>query len=361
MIVLGRYFEVYELYFTEEIALKKDKKVAAIIGFGNVGKALELELMKSDEFIPKYIFTRRPATQIDSASGAIIVNYSISNDDLLITSDDIDSSIFDEIDLGFVCLGSSSDILISMPVLCKYFNTVDCYDNHSKIPEYFTQIDEIALKANHTSIIATGWDPGLFSLARLYGDAISPKGTTYTFWGPGVSQGHTQALNQVEGVKYGIQYTMPYKDKLLCVKRGNCPKLTDNDKFFRVCLVVPEEGYTVDEIAQNIMAVKDYFAGYKVRVVLINEEIYSEKIKKLYHEGHVIKTVKTGEKNKNKEIMQLSLKLTSNPEFTARVMIMSARALMNMKDRQKGAYTLLDIPPSYFLNMTRLDMIKKFV
>lgn len=309
-----------------------DKKIKiAICGYGNLGKGVEKEIVKSEDMELLAVFSRRDSLEI--ASDVPVVNMK-----------DIEKWT-DKIDVVIMCGGSATDLPVQVPAVAKMFNTVDSFDTHAKIPEYFKTVNEGAVSSNKTSLISGGWDPGMFSVMRTYANAIMDQGTTYTFWGKGVSQGHSDAIRRVAGVKNAIQYTIPIEEAMERVRNGENPELTTADKHLRECFVVAEDGADKTAIENEIKTMPNYFSDYNTVVHFISEEELKANHSKMSHGGFVIHSAETG--NGNKQIMEYSLKLDSNPEFTASALIALARATYRMnKAGQYGAKTILDVPPA---------------
>ena len=277
------------------------------------------------------IFTRRNPESLVTKSSVPIININDIN------------NWKDKIDVVIMCGGSATDLPNQVPEIAKSFNTVDSFDTHAKIPEYYNTVNESALVGNKTSIISGGWDPGMFSLMRLYADSILKNGFTYTFWGKGVSQGHSDAIRRISGVKNAIQYTIPIEEAMNRVRNGENPDLQTNEKHLRECFVAVEEGANKEKIEKEIKTMPNYFADYNTIVHFISEEELKQKHSKMSHGGFVIHSGETGEGNK--QIIEYSLKLDSNPEFTASVLIALARANYRMnRNGQYGAKTIFDIP-----------------
>lgn len=252
----------------------------------------------------------------------------------------------DKIDVMILCGGSATDLPEQTPQIAKMFNTIDIFDTHAKIPEYFQSVDESAKASGKTSIISVGWDPGLFSINRMMFEAILPQGNTYTFWGKGLSQGHSDAIRRVEGVKAGVQYTVPSLEAMDRVRSGENPELSTAEKHERICYVVPEEGADKEKIKQDIVTMPNYFADYNTEVHFITEEELKRDHSKAPHGGFVIHSAKTEEVHN--QILEFSLKLDSNPEFTASVLVAYARAAYRLnKEGQAGAKTVFDVAPAY--------------
>lgn len=310
-----------------------DNKIrVGIVGYGNLGRGVELGLKQNPDFILKGIFTRRDVNSIETKSKVIHI-----------------SKILDyknEIDVMILCGGSAKDLPEQCPELASHFNTVDSYDNHGNIPEYFEMVDKVAKDSNKVSLISAGWDPGLFSLNRLLAQSILPEGKNYTFWGNGVSQGHSEAIRKIDGVKSAIQYTVPSDKAIAKVRRGNNPKLTASEKHKRVCYVVPDNLDLIDGIENKIKTMPNYFLDYDTKVHFINEEEFIKDHSHMNHGGVVIRTGKTEGDYKHK--MEFSLELENNPEFTSSVLLAYARAVYRMSlENKKGAFSVFDIPMAY--------------
>lgn len=310
-----------------------DKKIrVGIVGYGNLGKGVELSLKQNPDFELKGIFTRRN-----------ISSFSI-NSKIVSIADIWDYK--DKIDVMILCGGSAKDLPEQGPRISTGFNTVDSYDNHNKIPEYFNKMNETSLASNKVSLISVGWDPGLFSLNRLLAEAILPRGKCYTFWGEGVSQGHSDAIRRIKGVKNGIQYTIPIKEALKKVRACENIDLATCDKHKRVCYVVTEESEDLSRIEKEIKTMPSYFADYDTEVYFISEKEMIENHSKMPHGGFVIRTGTTG--NCNKQKMEFNLALENNPEFTSSVLVAYARAVYRLSQEGKsGAFSVFDIPFAY--------------
>ena len=305
-----------------------------ICGYGNLGKAIEKEIIKSNDMELVAIFTRRNPDDLQIASNTQVVN--ISNLE----------NWKDKIDVMIMCGGSSTDLPKQVPEMARLFNTVDSFDTHAKIPEFFELVDKISKENNHISTISVGWDPGMFSVMRLYANSILPEGATYTFWGKGVSQGHSDAIRRIEGVKDARQYTIPIEEAVNQVRNGETPTFTARQKHKRECFVVAEDGADKTKIENEIKTMPNYFDEYDTIVHFISEDELKKNHSALPHGGFVIHSGKTGEGNKH--VIEYSLKLDSNPEFTGSVLIAVARATYRMsKEGLKGAKTIFDIPPIY--------------
>lgn len=325
-----------------------DKIKIAICGYGNLGKGIESEISKSKDMELVAIFTRRNPESLVAKSSVPIININDIN------------NWNDKIDVVIMCGGSATDLPNQVPEIAKSFNTVDSFDTHAKIPEYYDKVNESALSGKNTSIISGGWDPGMFSLMRLYADSILKNGSTYTFWGKGVSQGHSDAIRRISGVKNAIQYTIPIEEAMNRVRNGENPDLQTNEKHLRECFVVVEEGANKEKIEKEIKTMPNYFADYNTIVHFINEEELKQKHSKMSHGGFVIHSGETGEGNK--QIIEYSLKLDSNPEFTASVLIALARANYRMnRNGQYGAKTIFDIPPVLLSEKTPEELRKQLL
>ena len=308
-----------------------------IVGYGNIGRGVEQAIARNDDMELKAVFTRRdPATVAIKTPGAEVKHF----DDML--------SMRDAIDVMMLCGGSATDLPVMGPEIAANFNTIDSFDTHAKIPEHFEKVDAAAKKSGHVGIISVGWDPGMFSLNRMYANAILPEGKDYTFWGKGVSQGHSDAIRRVEGVKDGKQYTIPVEAALEAVRNGENPELTTRQKHTRECFVVLEEGADPAKVEETIKTMPNYFADYDTTVHFISEDELKEKHSGIPHGGFVIRSGKTGWDQENSHVIEYSLKLDSNPEFTSCVIVAYARAAYRLyQEGQKGCKTVFDIAPAY--------------
>ena len=305
-----------------------------IYGYGNLGRGVESEIQKNNDMELVAIFTRRDPSTLKTNSDAPVISASEVNE------------WKDKIDVMILCGGSATDLPVQAPELAKSFNTIDSFDTHAKVPEQFANVNASASESSHTSIISVGWDPGLFSLNRLYAESVLPNGNTYTFWGKGVSQGHSDAIRRIAGVKDARQYTIPVDESIERVRNGENPELTTRQKHTRECFVVAEEGADLAAIEKEIKEMPNYFDEYDTTVHFISEEELKANHSKLPHGGFVIRSGETG--NGNKEIIEYSLKLDSNPEFTSSTLLAYARACCRMnKEGNFGAKTVFDVPPSY--------------
>ena len=318
-----------------------DKIRIGIVGYGNIGRGVEQSIKRNDDMELKAVFTRRdPASVKIQTEGAEVKHF----DDMETMKDDIDVMI--------LCGGSATDLPVIGPKVASSFNTIDSFDTHAKIPEYFADVDEAAKEGKNVSIISVGWDPGMFSLNRLYAESILVQGSTYTFWGKGVSQGHSDAIRRIEGVKNGIQYTVPVEAAVDQVRSGSEPELTTRQKHLRECYVVAEEGADKEAIEEAIKTMPNYFDEYDTTVTFITEEELKENHSKMPHGGFVIRTGETGCEG-NKHVIEYSLKLDSNPEFTGSVLVAYARAAHRLsKKGESGARSVFDIAPAMLSQMT---------
>ena len=318
-----------------------------IYGYGNLGKGVECAALAHNDVELVGVFTRRDPKSVKTISGLKV--YSV---------EDIDS-FKDKIDVLILCGGSATDLPVMTPALAEKFNVVDSFDTHAKIPEHFERVDSAAKSAGHTALISAGWDPGLFSLLRVYSEAVLPNGKDYTFWGRGVSQGHSDAIRRVSGVVDARQYTVPVADAIDSVRRGECPTLSTREKHKRECYVVAEDGADLEKIENEIKNMPNYFADYDTTVKFISMDELSENHSGLPHGGSVIRSGKTGFNSENNHTIEFSLKLDSNPEFTASVLIAYARAVyrMNMRN-QIGCKTVFDVCPADLSQMSGEELRK---
>ena len=318
-----------------------------IVGYGNIGRGVEQAIKRNEDMELAAVFTRRdPAAVKVATEGAKVVHM----DDMLSMKGDVDVMV--------LCGGSATDLPVMGPEIAANFNTIDSFDTHAKIPEYFANVDKAAKEGNNISIISVGWDPGMFSLNRLYAESILVQGSTYTFWGKGVSQGHSDAIRRIPGVKNAIQYTVPVDEAVDQVRSGSEPKLTTRDKHTRECYVVAQEGANKAEIENVIKTMPNYFDEYNTTVHFISEEELKRDHSKMPHGGFVIRTGETGEEG-NKHVIEYSLKLDSNPEFTASVLIAYARAAYRLNQKgENGARSVFDIAPA-LLSMKTPEQLRK--
>lgn len=308
-----------------------------ILGYGNLGRGIECGIRQNDDMELAAVFTRRNPADVTILTEGVPV-YSV---------DEIEN-MKDQIDVLVLCGGSATDLPKQTPEYAKYFNVIDSFDTHARIPEHFANVDAVAKESGHTALISCGWDPGMFSLNRLYANAILPEGNDYTFWGKGVSQGHSDAIRRVEGVKNGKQYTIPIEEALEEVRSGSNPELTTRQKHLRECFVVPEEGADLAKIEETIKNMPNYFADYDTVVHFISEEELEANHSGIPHGGFVFRTGVTGWEKEHKHVIEYSLKLDSNPEFTSSVLLAYARAVYRLQtEGQTGCKTVFDIAPAY--------------
>lgn len=308
-----------------------------IIGYGNLGRGVECAIKQNDDMELKYVFTRRDPVSVhiltDSAKvcpAADITNYK------------------DDIDVLIICGGSATDLPKQTPEYAKSFNVIDSFDTHANIPQHFANVDKSAKESGHIALISVGWDPGMFSLNRVYASSVLPDGEDYTFWGRGVSQGHSDAIRRIEGVADARQYTCPVTDAIEAVRSGKQPVLTTRQKHTRECYVVAKEGADKARIEKEIKEMPNYFADYDTTVTFITQEELDRDHKGIPHGGMVIRSGRTGWDRENSHVIEYSLNLDSNPEFTASVLIAYARAAMRMRSEgMTGCKTVLDVPPAY--------------
>ena len=320
-----------------------------IYGYGNLGRGVELAIRQNPDTELFGVFTRRDPALVKTLTGAPVYAAKDAED------------YAGEIDVMIICGGSASDLPEMTPMLAKAFNVVDSFDTHARVPEHFANVDKAALTHAHTAIISAGWDPGLFSLARLYMNTVLPDGKDYTFWGRGVSQGHSDAIRRIPGVKDARQYTVPVEEALAKVRAGENPELTTRQKHTRECFVVAEEGADRAQIEKQIKEMPNYFADYDTTVTFITAEEMKRDHSELPHGGQVIRCGSTAD-GKHKHVVEFSLKLDSNPEFTASVLVACARAVDRMNARSIfGCKTLFDVAPADLSPMDPEEMRKKLL
>ena len=308
-----------------------------IMGYGNLGRGIECAVKNNPDMELAAVFTRRDPATVKILTEGVSVYHA-----------DEAKNHADEVDVLILCGGSATDLPVQTPEYAKYFTVVDSFDNHSKIPEHFANVDASAKESGHVAVISAGWDPGMFSLNRVYANAVLPDGKDYTFWGKGVSQGHSDAVRRVAGVKDCRQYTIPVPSALETIRGGETPELTTREKHTRECFVVAEEGADLAQIEHDIVTMPAYFADYDTTVHFITEEEMKRDHSALPHGGFVIRSGKTGWNLENNHVIEYSLKLDSNPEFTSSVIAACARAAYRMKQEgMSGCKTVLDIPPAY--------------
>ena len=308
----------------------------AILGYGNLGRGVENAVKQNPDMELVAVFTRRNPSEVKINSDAKVLNVSeIEN-------------WKDKIDVLILCGGSATDLPEQTPKYAKLFNVIDSFDTHARIPEHFKNVDNSSKESGKIGIISVGWDPGLFSLNRMYANAILPDGTDYTFWGKGVSQGHSDAIRRIEGVLDAKQYTIPVEKALNAVKNCENPTLSTREKHTRECFVVLKDGADAQRVEREIKEMPNYFADYDTTVHFISLEELKANHSGIPHGGCVIRTGKTGSNKENNHVIEYNLKLDSNPEFTSSVLIAYARAAFRLnKEGQSGAKTVFDIPPAY--------------
>ena len=308
-----------------------------ILGYGNLGRGVECAIKQNPDMELVAVFTRRAPSNVSILTeSATVCNIS-----------DV-ANWKDKIDVMILCGGSATDLPVQTPEMAKMFNVIDSFDTHAKIPEHYANVDAAAKESGKVGIISVGWDPGMFSLNRMYANAILPQGKDYTFWGKGVSQGHSDAIRRIEGVKDAKQYTIPVDEALTKVRAGENPELTTRQKHTRECFVVLEEGADAAKVEEAIKTMPNYFADYDTTVHFISEEELKTNHSGIPHGGFVIRSGKTGWNEENTHIIEYSLKLDSNPEFTSSVIVAYARAAYKLAaEGQKGCKTVFDIAPAY--------------
>ena len=322
-----------------------------IFGYGNLGRGIECAIRQNPDMELVAVFTRRdPDTVKINIAGAVVAR-----------ADEVDKFI-GLIDVMILCGGSAKDLPEQTPALAEKFCVVDSFDTHARIPEHFAAVDSAAREGGNVAMISVGWDPGMFSLNRLYAGAILPDGKDYTFWGKGVSQGHSDAIRRIEGVANAKQYTIPIESALEAVRSGSEPTLTAREKHLRECFVVAEEGADKERIERQICEMPNYFADYDTIVHFITAEELARDHAGIPHGGFVIRTGRTGAELEHSHVIEYSLKLDSNPEFTASVIVAYARATYRMKNEGVvGCKTVFDVPPVYISPRSREELIKELL
>jgi len=322
-----------------------------ILGYGNLGRGVESAVEQNPDMELVAVFTRRNPQDLKiNSKTAKVLNISELE------------KWTDKIDVLILCGGSAKDLPTQTPDCAKLFNVVDSFDTHARIPEHFDNVDKAAKSGNKVAVISVGWDPGLFSLNRLYASAILPEGNDYTFWGRGVSQGHSDAIRRIEGVKNAKQYTVPVDKALTSVKNCENPTLSTREKHTRECYVVLEDGADAKRVEEEIVNMPNYFADYDTTVHFITEEELIEKHSGIPHGGFVIRTGKTGLNKEHNHVIEYSLKLDSNPEFTSSVLVAYARAAYKLsKEGQSGCKTAFDIAPAYLSPKSNEELRKSML
>ena len=322
-----------------------------IFGYGNLGRGVEAAIRQNPDMTLKAVFTRRdPSTLKIKTDGVPVLNIADAE------------KLKNDIDVMILCGGSATDLPTQTPETVKLFNVIDSFDTHAKIPEHFASVDAAAKASGKVAVISVGWDPGMFSLNRLYGGAVLSEGKDYTFWGKGVSQGHSDAIRRIEGVLDAKQYTIPVEEALKAVRSGNEPELTTRQKHIRECFVVAKDGADKEKIEKEIKEMPNYFADYDTIVHFITKEELDRDHSGIPHGGFVIRSGKTGFNKEHNHIIEYSLKLDSNPEFTASVLVAYARAAVRLNgEGVSGCKTVLDIPPAYLSAKSAEELRKELL
>ena len=317
-----------------------------IVGYGNVGRGVELALRQNPDMQLVAVVTRRDPSSLQLATPSVAV----------VKESDV-ASLKGKVDVFILCGGSATDLPEQGPRLAGLFNTVDSFDTHARIPEYFDAVHAAASAAKTTAAISIGWDPGLFSTLRLLSEACLPVGSSDTFWGKGVSQGHSDAIRRVPGVRFGVQYTIPVESAVAAVRSGSQPKFSTREKHLRECFIVAADDADKSAIERTIKTMPNYFADYDTVVNFISEEEFKAKHGKMPHGGFVFRTGSNGAQNEHTQVIEFALRLDSNPEFTASVLVAYARAVVRLnRDGQYGAKTCLDIPPGLLSPHSAADL-----
>lgn len=322
-----------------------------IFGYGNLGRGVENAIKQNEDMTLAAVFTRRDPSTLKIGTADVPVY----------RAEDVEK-YKDDIDVMIICGGSATDLPVQTPALAKHFNVIDSFDTHARIPEHFARVDAAAKEAGTVAMISVGWDPGMFSVNRLMAGAILPEGEDYTFWGKGVSQGHSDAIRRVEGVLDGKQYTIPVESALEAVRNGEAPALTARQKHTRECFVVAEEGADKARIEREICSIPNYFADYDTTVHFISMEELKRDHSGIPHGGFVIRSGRTGAELEHSHIIEYSLKLDSNPEFTASVIVAYARATARMASEGiRGCKTVFDVPPAYLSPKSYDELLAKLL
>ena len=322
-----------------------------IFGYGNLGRGVEAAIRQNPDMELVAVFTRRSPESVALRTPGVAVYH----------VDDV-KNMTDKIDVMILCGGSATDLPQQTPALAGFFNVIDSFDTHARIPEHFDKVSAAAKSGGKLALISTGWDPGMFSINRAYAEAILPQGETYTFWGKGVSQGHSDAIRRIEGVVDAKQYTIPCDEALDAVRSGSQPQLTTRQKHTRECFVVAEEGADKARIESEIKNMPNYFADYDTTVHFISLEELKRDHSGIPHGGFVIRSGKTGLMGENTHVVEYSLKLDSNPEFTSSVIVAYARAVARFaKEGRSGAITVLDVPPAYLSSKSGEELRKELL
>lgn len=322
-----------------------------IVGYGNLAKGVELALAQTDDMHLSKVFTRRKPEELKTLTESIEV-----------LSFDTISEYKDSLDLLIICAGSADDLPWMSPDLAKDFVIVDSFDNHKMMPEHFAKVDKEAKTGDKLALLANGWDPGLFSIMRVYMEAVMPQGKTYTFWGRGVSQGHSAALRRLEGVKDAIQYTIPNQESMRLIRKGELRDFSTREKHSRLCYVVADAGADLEKIRHSIQTMPAYFADYDTEVLFISEEELKREHSGMPHGGVVLHSAKAFSSEDIQQTMEFHLSLDSNPEFTAQVLVAGARAVYRLYgEGKRGAISLLDIPPKYLITKSTDELLKEYL
>lgn len=337
----------YNEFIADGMMYMSKKIKVGIIGYGNLGRGAEAAISQQPDMELVAVFSRRGAVD------------TIDPDVASIHVEEVET-YQDKIDVMILCGGSATDLPEQTPHFANMFHTVDSFDTHANIPAYFASVDEVSQVSKKVNIISVGWDPGLFAVNRVMAEAVLPEGETYTFWGKGLSQGHSDAVRRVEGVKAGVQYTLPSEEEMEKVRRGENPELTKTESHKRECYIVLEDGADAEEVTHTIKTMPNYFDEYDTTVHIITEEELARDHKQMPHGGFVIHSGETGEGNQH--IVEYSLKLESNPEFTASVLVSYARAAYRLANEgQYGAKTVYDIGPGYIHPASPADLRKHYL
>ena len=319
-----------------------------ILGYGNLGRGVELAVAQNPDMELAAVFTRRNPDAVKILTNGVPV-----------LPIDKAKEMKDELDVLILCGGSATDLPVQTPEYAEYFNVVDSFDTHARIPEHFAAVDAAAKKGGKTAVISVGWDPGMFSVSRMYANAILTNGSDYTFWGKGVSQGHSDAVRRIDGVKDARQYTIPVPEAVKAVRSGSNPELSTRQKHTRECFVVAEKGADLARIENEIKTMPNYFSDYDTTVHFISQEEMDRDHSGIPHGGMVIRSGKTGKDNEHNHIIEYKLTLDSNPEFTASVIAAYARAAYRMNNEGSiGCKTVFDIPPAYLSNKSGEELRK---
>ncbi len=322
-----------------------------IFGYGNLGRGVESAIRQNPDMELVAVFTRRAPESVKLRTEGVRVLHASKL-----------SEMQGELDVVILCGGSATDLPVQTPELARMFNVIDSFDTHAKIPEHFANADAAAREGGNVALISAGWDPGMFSIMRAYAGAVLPEGADYTFWGKGVSQGHSDAIRRIEGVLDAKQYTIPQQEALDAVRSGSQPTLTTREKHTRECFVVAAEGADKERIENEIKTMPNYFADYDTTVHFITADELARDHSGIPHGGFVIRSGKTGFEKENTHVIEYSLHLDSNPEFTSSVIVAFARAVMKMKEGGAiGAKTVLDVPPAYLSPKTPEQLRKELL